>query len=79
MFDYSKLKGRIVEKFDTYKNFTRYLDMGSTTFYSKMHNLSDFTSQEIFQICNLLDIPHKEIPIYFFTVKVQKNEQYKGA
>lgn len=74
MFDYSKLRGRIIEKFGNTKDFIEAMNFSKTTFYSKMNNNSDWDSQEIFRACNLLDIAEFDIPAYFFTETVQKTK-----
>ena len=44
MFDYSKLRGRIIEKFGNTKDFINAMNFSKTTFYSKMNNSSDWDS-----------------------------------
>lgn len=79
VFDYSKLQGKIKECCGTQCIFAENLGISRTTLSQKLNNVSDFTRNEIYKICNQLHIPLDEIPVYFFTKKVQKNEQHKSA
>ena len=69
-FDYSKLKGRIVEKFGTQAAFSKAFGMSENSFSMKMNNKSRFTTDDIVKIVAMLDIPIDEIGLYFFTPKV---------
>ena len=70
-FDYGKLRGRIVEKFDTAGKFVTYLPlkMVRETLSLKLNNKSDFSQTEIMAFCDTLEIPYEEIPVYFFDTK----------
>lgn len=70
-FDYSKLNGRIVEKFDTQTKFASNITMATPTLTRKLHNESNFYQDEILEFCKLLEIEVTEIPEYFFTLKVR--------
>ena len=72
MFDFSKLRGKIVEKFGTIEKFAVAMSITSTTLGRKLSCKSPFTQDEIVNACRLLDIPFGEIPIYFFTEVVKK-------
>lgn len=73
MYDYSKLKGRIVEILGTQKNFAEKMDLSNTSIISKMTGRVDFTQGEIKKASEILAINIDEIPEYFFKEKVQKN------
>ena len=75
-FDYSKLKGRIVEKYNAQGPFSSALGISEGTLSSRLMNKSPFTGDEIAKACILLDIPFKEISQYFFTQKVEKSKLY---
>ncbi len=72
MFDYSKLKGRIKEKFDTQGNFARAMGLSTVSMSDKLNNKVQWTQKEIDSACALLEIDPAEIPIYFFTAKVKE-------
>lgn len=75
MFDTSKLRGRIVEKFGTQGKFAKAINK-SSGFVSGVMNGKNFLEQrEIEEWANALDIPYYEIPDYFFTRKVHEMEQ----
>lgn len=74
-FNYSKLRGRIKEKYVTQENFAQKMGVSRTTLSQKLNNINEFTQQEINKAVELLDLPVEEIPIYFFVIEVQKSEQ----
>lgn len=74
-FDYSKLKGKIREIFDTQKNFCRELNISEFSLYKKLTNKVSFKQIEIINASKLLNIDATEIPIYFFTEKVEKTQR----
>lgn len=69
-FNFSKLKGRIIEKYGSQTEFVKKFGISDTTFSMKMNNKVRFTSDDIVKICDMLDIPEKDIGAYFFTIKV---------
>ena len=73
-FDYSKLRGRIVEKFGAQGPFSMALGISEGTLSSRMMNKSPFTGDEIAKSCILLHISFDEISQYFFTPKVEKTQ-----
>lgn len=73
-FDYSKLKGKIRESFDTQESFAKALGISRTSLSFKLNNHVDFTQTEIKKSCELLGVKKQEISDYFFSSKVQKNE-----
>ena len=70
IFDHSKLRGRIVEKFGTLKAFYEQLPITSDMAYRKVNGKAGLSRQDILDWCNLLDIAIKDIPSYFFVLKV---------
>jgi transcriptional regulator with XRE-family HTH domain len=72
-YDYSKLKGRVVECFGTQEAFSREIGMSPAGLSAKLRNLTGFTQDEICAACLALNIPARQISQYFFTHKVQKN------
>lgn len=73
-FDFSKLRGRIKEIYGTQTAFAIAMLMNEATLSNKLNNNVEFSPKEIVRACLLLSIDLKEVDIYFFTLKVQKNE-----
>lgn len=71
-FNYSKLKGKIKEKFITQGAFAKELGMSSVSLSAKLNNRVEFSQIEMDRCCELLEIPKNFIPIYFFTLKVKE-------
>lgn len=69
-FDYSKLRGRMVEKYGSQTAFVRDFGISENSFSLKMNCKVRFTSDDIVKITAMLDIPSDEIGTYFFTQKV---------
>lgn len=69
-FNYSRLSGRIVEKYGTHTAFAKAMGYTKQTFSLKMNNKVRFTSDDIVKAVDLLDILPEEIGVYFFTFKV---------
>ena len=62
----NKLKGRIVEKFETQKQFAQAMGITPGTVSKKLENTSSMKREEIREWCELLEINPEEIPAYFF-------------
>ncbi len=73
-FDYSKLKGRIKEKFNSQSNFVKKLNMSEQVFSKRINNQVQFDSSEIKKMAALLEINDDEISEYFFKEKVEKTQ-----
>ena len=69
-FDYSKLRGKIVEKYGNQSNFASALGISENTLSLKMNNKVRFTTDDITTISRLLEIDAEEIGKYFFALKV---------
>ena len=65
-FNYSKLKGRIVEKFQTQGRFAVAMGMSERSLSLKLRNKREFKQSEIDKACRLLEIPIEKTPEYFF-------------
>jgi len=63
---YSKLLGRIVEVYGTRKAFAEKAGYSVQTLRWKLDGRSEWGQKEILKICELLSIPHEDIPVYFF-------------
>lgn len=71
-FNYSKLKGRIMEKFGTQGCFSRALGVSERTLSLKLNNKIFFSQDEIAKISELLNINSDEIQVYFFENRFNK-------
>lgn len=65
--EYSKLRGRIVEKYGTMTAFAEKLNIKVQTVSRKLNSDVGFTKDDILVWSELLDIPKEEIGIYFFS------------
>ena len=70
-YDYSKLEGRIREVFKTKTAFAEALGLSMRTLGLKLNGKRDFRQGEILKSALLLDIPFKDICLYFFALRVQ--------
>lgn len=70
--NYGKLLGRIKEKYGARKNLVKKISISSTSLDLRLKNQLNFNQRDIVELCEALDIPPEEIPIYFFTPKVTK-------
>lgn len=71
-FDFSKLNGRIAEKFGKHKALADFIGMAPSALSNRLSGKVQFRPDEIVAICapECLDIPGEEIGVYFFTPKV---------
>lgn len=74
-FDYSKLRGRIIEKFGTMRSFAESMHMHANTLSRKMGNTLVWNQEEMPRAMDLLGENPKKIKDYFFVPKVQKIER----
>ena len=70
-YDYSKLLGRITEKFGTQARFSGAMGMSERSLSLKLNSKVPFKQPEISKACSLLEIGDSDIPAYFFTIEVQ--------
>ena len=69
-YDYSKLKGKIVEFYETHTAFAKAMKMGRVSLYRKLNNQSEWTQDEMERAMSLLKIPRSSVRAYFFNHKV---------
>jgi DNA-binding Xre family transcriptional regulator len=62
----NELKGKMRAEGHTLRSLAPKIGMSIATLSLKLNGLSDFTSTEIFAICNELHIDYKDIGKYFF-------------
>lgn len=76
MFDYSKLEGRITEKFGSKDAFAKAYGKSPNTISRKLSGKIRINTDEIIRMSapDLLDIPAEEYHLYFFKPKVQDVE-----
>lgn len=74
-FDFSKLRGRIVERFGSGLALcqSQKVDMTPAALSERLNNRIPFKAPEIYALCapDVLDIPGSEIDAYFFTPEVR--------
>lgn len=69
--DFSKLSGRIVEKYGTRAAFGVAMNLNPEQLSRRLNNRTQFSADEMMLALDLLDIPPEEIHTYFFTPKVR--------
>lgn len=70
MYNYNKLKGKIVEILGTQDKLAQKLGMTSATLSLKLNGKSDFSQGEIEKMSEILAIEKPDIATYFFTLQV---------
>ena len=70
-FDYSKLKGRIMEKIGTQKAFAESMGWSERTTSLKLSRKIPWTQLDIEKAMEVLGLESNQIPEYFFNIKVQ--------
>ena len=73
-FNYSKVKGRIIEKFGKQENFAKAFGVSTATLSNKLNNKTYWDNPEIAKVVELLEISPDEINDYFFNYEVQELE-----
>lgn len=72
MFNYSKLKGRIIEKIGSFSEYANMLGMSYQSLNMKLNGNRKFSQDQILKSANILDIDIQDIGIYFFNLNVEK-------
>lgn len=72
-YDYSKLKGKIKELGVTQNEFAKQIGITEQSLILRFKNQRRFRQEEMQKTMELFDEPIKNVHIYFFTQKVQKN------
>jgi hypothetical protein len=73
-FNYSKLLGRIVERYGTRGRFAAAMDLSDSVMSSRLTQDTYFSMEEIIRAVDLLGIAVDEIGLYFFTLAVREIE-----
>ena len=74
-FDYSKLSGRIREKFGSQKEFAKKMGISEGSMSLKLTNVHYFSQAEIRKAVQLLEVEPGAVTEYFFTPRVKKSKQ----
>ena len=67
MYEYKKLKGRIVERFGSQKVFAPHVNLSTVSVSQKLNGLKGFSQKDIELWANVLEIPKEDYAAYFFT------------
>lgn len=70
-FNYSKLKGKIVEVFGSQSEFAKAMDWSERTLSLKMNGKVPWKQPDILKAISLLNLSESDIQEYFFTMEVQ--------
>lgn len=70
-FNYSKLKGRIIEVFGSQSEFAKAMDWSERTLSLKLSGKVPWKQPDILKAISLLNLSELDIQEYFFTVEVQ--------
>lgn len=74
-FNYSKLRGRIIETYGSQDEFAKKIGLSTRTLSLKMNGKVYWKQPEMCKAVKLLNLKDEDIPLYFFTLKVQSVEQ----
>lgn len=69
-YDYSRLQGRIREKFGTHEKFATAINLSRVSLSLSLNSKREFTQDEINKTIEVLDLGVEDIPAYFFKQKV---------
>lgn len=70
---YAKLKGRIVEKFGTQGKFAEAVGTTEQTVSAKVQGRVKFTTKDVVDWSNMLDISSNDVGSYFFDPILSRN------
>ena len=68
--DYSKLLGKITEKFGTQAEFANAMGVSERSISLKLNNKVSWKDSEIAKAVDISELNPKDIPAYFFKYKV---------
>ena len=71
-FDYSALKGKIIEVYGTRKRFAEAMGMTQSNLSNKLSSAVKWSPAEMYKAQELLSIPDDKICVYFFKREVHK-------
>ena len=70
-YDYSRLKGKIIEKYGSNAKFAEDMDWSERTLSLRLNNKVAWKQPEIVKAIGLLSLDENDITGYFFKLKVQ--------
>ena len=73
-YDYSQLRGRIIEKCGTQGEFAKKMNISEHTMTQKLKGRIAFNQREITKAIVILGLSTNDIPSYFFGREVQRIE-----
>lgn len=68
IFNFSKLRGRIVERFGTCDNFAAAMGHSKVWLSARLNNTVQWRAAEMRKAADLLGIPADDIPAYFLSL-----------
>lgn len=74
-YDFSRLRGRIREKFGSESAFSESVGFSRTTLSAKLNGKVDWDCSDVVRACDLLDVPISQAHEYFFVEKIEKTQQ----
>ena len=69
LFDFSRLRGRIVEKFGSCERFAAKMGRSKVWLSVRLSNAVQWRAEEIREAAEILEIPVEEIPSFFLVRK----------
>lgn len=73
-YNYSKLKGRIIEKYNTQDNFAKALNKPPQRISGVLNNKFTLDQDEVTKWAECLEIPLDQYGIFFFAYEVHESE-----
>ncbi|MGN0272389.1 MAG: DUF739 family protein [Lachnospiraceae bacterium] len=70
-FDYSRLRGRIIEKYGSQTEFAKAMHWSERTLSKKINGKIPWKQTDICTAIKLLSLTENDIQEYFFKIKVQ--------
>ena len=70
---YTKLRGRIIEKYGSQSSFATAMGWREALLSAKLNNKSEWSFAEVMKACEMLAIPLSEAHLYFFCAKGYEN------
>lgn len=77
IFEYNKLRGKIIEVFGTQASFAKNMGWSERTLSLKLNGERSWKQVDICKATELLHLSKEDISTYFFTPKVQNIEHSK--
>ena len=70
MFNYNKLRGRIIEKCGSVEAFAKEVGLSTVSMSKKLNNKTGISREDIINWSEVLDISKDDYGAYFFTKEV---------